>query len=95
MYINERILAEMIKDAMKENAPKIYAELTEEGTLDEVAKMRAEAAMETYYELADIARTKAATSNKETMERVREHTMANRQAAEIAIAQATEFPNET
>jgi type I restriction enzyme S subunit len=41
-----------------------------------------------------IARDKAVTSNKEAMERVREQTAANRQAAEIAIAQATKFSNE-
>lgn len=95
MVISEKILTEMVKESMRETAPQMFAELNSEGTLEEVAKMRAKAAMETYYDLMSAARDVAATSNLESMERVREQMTANRQAAEIAVAQAIEFPDET
>jgi hypothetical protein len=95
MILTEQKLIEMIKTAMMEHAPKMFAELTERGTLKQFAEMRAQAAMEVHDELTNLALDEAARSNKDFLERVQEHTMANKRAVDIAIAQATEFPRET
>ena len=59
--------------------------------MDRLAELRTEAAMGTRDWLMERARDEALTSNLEVMERVRRQMMKNRQADEIAIAQATEF----
>lgn len=89
--ISERSLAEMVKVALKAHSPQEYERLDLDGTLDTFAKLRSEAAIETRDQLMEIAMDEAATSEFEPMERVRRHMFKNRQADEIAIAQATEF----
>ena len=84
-------MAETVKQALKAHNPEEYERLEMDGSLESFAKLRAEAAMETRDELMHLAMDEAATSNAETMERIRRHMMRNRQADEIAIAQAMEF----
>jgi hypothetical protein len=89
--LTERSLVEIVKQALRAHDAQEYECLKADGSLDAFAKLRAEAALETRDELQHIAQDEAATSNLEYLERVRRHMMRNRQADEIAIAQATEF----
>jgi hypothetical protein len=93
--LTQSSLREMIKQALQAHDPEEYNRLQADGSLDFVAEMRAEAAMETRDYLMSQAIDEALTSTCDPMERIRRHMMKNRQANEIAIAQATEFePND-
>ena len=89
--LTEAKLKEIVKKALREQYPNQYDQLKVAGELDLLTELRTEAAMETRDWLMERARDEALTSNLEVMERVRRQMMRNRQADEIAIAQATEF----
>jgi len=89
--LTKRLLVEMVKEALREYDLEQYQCLKADGSLDLVAKLRAEAAIDTRDHLMSLARDEAVTSSLEPIERVRQQVMKNRQANEIAIAQATEF----
>jgi hypothetical protein len=88
-------LTRMTEQAMRERAPRTYAELSRRGKLMEVCRERAAAALEVADGLKEDARDRAATSrDKNVMQRVQGQMRRNRTAEETAIAQATEFPSE-
>jgi len=57
--LTESILAEIVKQALQQHNPQEYERLKADGSLDVVAKLRAEAAIETLDELMDRARDQA------------------------------------
>lgn len=89
--LTERLLTEMVKQALKQHHAGEYQQLKADGSLHLVAQLRAEAAIETRDYLMSRARDEALASEEDPIERVRKQTMKNRQAEEIAIAQAIEF----
>jgi len=89
--LTEVRLIEMVKEALRAHDRNEYERLSADGSLDLVARLKADAAMETRNWLMERARDEALASNVETLERVQRQMMKNRQANEIAIAQATEF----
>ncbi len=90
--LTQRTLAEMVKQALKDQHPEQYRQLEASGELDHFSRLRAEQAMEVRDDLMEKARDEAATSNVEPLQRVRQHMMKNRLADQTAIQQATEFP---
>jgi hypothetical protein len=88
--ITEKRLAEMFKESLKASSPRTYRELREAGKLEEVAALRAEAVYEAMLYATERALDEAATSSLQTDDRVRRHMQANRVAAEVAVAQATQ-----
>src|SRR6185503_3780634 len=89
--LTEAKLIDMVKEALRAHDRNDYERLSADGSLDLVARLKADAAMETRNWLMECARDEALASNVETLERVQRQMMKNRQANEIAIAQATEF----
>lgn len=95
MLLTQQRLAEMAKQAMQEKAPRMFKELTADGTLDRVAQDRADAALETMYQLRTEMLTKVATSKAPEMERIQMGFQMDREARQAAISQATEFEETT
>lgn len=86
-------LEAMIEQAMMDRAPQMHREMQEAGTLAQEISQRAEAARETFETMMDAALTE---NNKlrptlNLMEGAADLTQRRDSAAEIAIAQATEF----
>lgn len=94
MVLTEANLMAMIKTAMKEKAPMMFRELTDQRTLDSFVRQRAQEALELELELRSQAITATATGNLSAMEQMQEGYRLAREAREEAIRQATEFPIE-
>ena len=89
------VLIQIVKQALRDHDRQEYERLNADGALDVVARLRAEAAIETRDYLMCLARDEALSSNLEPMDRVRRQMRKNREADEITIAQAIEFePND-
>jgi hypothetical protein len=92
--ITERQLIEIVKYALRHYNFREYQRLKADGSLDLLAQLRAEAALETRDYLMSLARDEALNSDLDSMNRVSRQMRKNREANAIAIAQATEFePN--
>jgi hypothetical protein len=95
MLLTQQNLAEMVKQAMQEKAPRMFKELTAEGILDSVAQDRADAALETMDHLLHQAIDRVATSKASEMDRIQMGFQMQREARQAAINQATEFKETT
>src|ERR1051326_3645924 len=89
--VTERQLVEIVKKALRGHNLREYQRLEADGSLDVVAQLRAEAALETRDHLMSLARDEALSSDVDSMDRVSRQMRKNRQANAIAIALATEF----
>lgn len=86
-------LEAMIETAMLDRAPAMHQELKRAGTLTQVLRQRAEEARETFETMMDAALTENSKLRPtlNLMEGAADLTQRRDSAAEIAIAQATEF----
>lgn len=98
MYVPEsaKDRKRMVEQAVLAKAPKLHARLKASGELEAVLEERAALMYEVRDTLSDTAAERAATSGDDLpwMERISRHQQEDNAAAEVAIAQATEFPIE-
>ena len=89
----KRELESLIESAMKENAPSMHRQLSEDGTLAKVISNRADAATDSYEQAMSEAMSWAASAKRNLTgpESVNELTQARSRAAEEALRQAVEF----
>lgn len=91
----ERQVQQMVRQAMRDRAPSMYAELSASGELERVVQGRVEMFDEIFYGISAGAATKALSSDLLLEERVQRLEQADRGAVEQALAVALEFPLET
>lgn len=80
-------------DALRDKRPDLYDSLIESGDLDKMAEMADRAALSQIEEAVEAARRKY--QDGPFMELLQEMKMAQLTAEEVAIAQITDFPQET
>lgn len=92
----DKKVREMIYLEMQENAPRMYVRLKKEGTLEAEVNQRVNLAKESYLAAVGQESKEAVTARQKLppLEQIAERKMEQATAAQVALAQATEFPSE-
>ena len=96
MFPNKHDLQDMIAQAMEAKAPALYRRLRTDGTLAQVVAEREDAARQSFHDANSLmpAAEQTRIQNLPYLEGVQALHQRSKAAAEVAIAQATEFPRE-
>ena len=92
-------LETMVKEFLESERPETYRLMKAAGELDEVARMRAEAAMEAYEtQMAEMPETEVAEMNRQLktdpLASIRYMTQRQNRIVEESLAQLLDFPSE-
>ena len=96
VFPNKHDLQEMIAQAMEAKAPALYRRLRTDGTLAQVVAEREDAARQSFHDANSLmpAAEQTRIQNLPYLEGVQALHQRSKAAAEVAIAQAIEFPRE-
>ena len=99
-FPTEKKLEEMIRVAMQDSAPQLYARLMKNQELSEFARMRASSATQQFNEQMSLVspadmRLVLSAQSEGYSQTVQAWTMRQKRIEESVLAQALEFPTET